>query len=94
MIRSSKMLAVGWITTMTASRPLGLHQAQNGPWFVYSYFPVITEISILFMIIIISHLLKQDFKNWSVGDICCPPKVCQFMKNPEDNLCNYKFAEN
>lgn len=56
-------------------------------WFVYSYFPVITEISILFMIIIISHLLKQDLKNnLSVADFCCPPKVCRFMKNPEDNL--------
>lgn len=89
---------------MTASHPLGLHQAQNGPlsvdfrfmhvWSVYSYFPVITEISILFMIITISHLLKQDLKNdLCVGDFCCPPKVCQFMKNPEDNLRNYKFVE-
>lgn len=63
---------------MTASRPLGLHQAPNGGlsvdflfmqvWFVYSYFPVITEIFILFVIIIIiSHLLKQDLKN----NQCC-----------------------
>lgn len=100
-----EMLAVGWITTMAASRPLGLHQAPNGGlsvdfrfvqvWFVYSYFPVITEISILFMIIIISHLLKQDLKNnLSVADFCCPPKVCRFMKNSEDNLWNYKFAKN
>lgn len=82
---------------MAASRPLGLHQAPNGGlsvdfrfvqvWFVYSYFPVITEISILFMIIIISHLLKQDLKNnLSVADFCCPPKICRFMKNSEDNL--------